>query len=80
MEIVVAGSKDAVIMVEGGADAVSEEDMLEAIFFAMNADAADPGMLRKNCRNWPALPKREVPPLTVDEALKAKVAELCLCE
>lgn len=33
IEIVVAGSKDAIVMVEGGAKEVSEEDILEAMLF-----------------------------------------------
>jgi polyribonucleotide nucleotidyltransferase len=33
LEIVVAGSRDAVMMVEGEADFLSEEEMLDAIFF-----------------------------------------------
>ncbi len=33
IDLVVAGSKTGVVMVEGGADIVSEEDMLDAIFF-----------------------------------------------
>src|SRR5512137_1205236 len=33
VDIVVAASKEAVIMVEGGAAIVSEDDMLEAVFF-----------------------------------------------
>ena len=33
IEIVVSGSKDAVMMVEGEADLISEDEMLEAIFF-----------------------------------------------
>jgi len=34
MDIVVAGSRDAIMMVEGEADLVSEDEMLDAIFFA----------------------------------------------
>ncbi len=34
MDIVVAGTKDAIVMVEGGAQMVSEEDMIEALMFA----------------------------------------------
>ena len=37
MEIVVAAGKDAIFMVEGEADFVSEEDLLEAVFFAKDA-------------------------------------------
>jgi polyribonucleotide nucleotidyltransferase len=37
IELMVAGSKTGVVMVEGGADIVSEEDMLDAIFFGHEA-------------------------------------------
>ncbi len=37
IELVVAGSKTGVVMVEGGADVVSEKDMLDAIFFGHEA-------------------------------------------
>jgi polyribonucleotide nucleotidyltransferase len=37
IDLVVAGTKDGVVMVEGGAGFVSEEDLLEAIFFAHKA-------------------------------------------
>ncbi len=37
LNIIVAGSKTGVVMVEGGGDLISEADMLEAIFFAHNA-------------------------------------------
>jgi polyribonucleotide nucleotidyltransferase len=37
LEIVVAAGKDAIFMVEGEADFVSEEDLLEAVFFAKDA-------------------------------------------
>jgi len=37
LNIIVAGSKTGVVMVEGGGNLISESDMLEAIFFAHNA-------------------------------------------
>ena len=37
IELVVAGSRTGVVMVEGGADIVSEKDMLDAIFFGHEA-------------------------------------------
>ena len=37
INIIVAGSKTGVVMVEGGGDFVSEADMLEAIFFGHQA-------------------------------------------
>jgi polyribonucleotide nucleotidyltransferase len=40
LDLVVAGSKDAVFMLEAGAQEVSEEDMLAALMFAQEAIAA----------------------------------------
>jgi polyribonucleotide nucleotidyltransferase len=37
LDLVVAGSRDAVFMIEAGADQVSEEDMLSALIFAQEA-------------------------------------------
>jgi len=37
LDIIVSGSKEAVMMVEGEADLITEDDMLEAIFFGHNA-------------------------------------------
>lgn len=37
MNLVVAGSKDAIVMVEGGAQEASEEDLIEALFTAHKA-------------------------------------------
>ncbi|MBT3181976.1 MAG: polyribonucleotide nucleotidyltransferase [Deltaproteobacteria bacterium] len=34
IDMIVAGTKDAIVMVEGGAELVSEEDMVEALMFA----------------------------------------------
>ncbi len=41
MNIVVAGSREAVVMVEGGADFVPEEDIADAIMFAHQAILPD---------------------------------------
>lgn len=75
MEIVVAAGRDAIFMVEGEADFVSEEDMLEAIFFAKDQIQ---GILtaQELLAEKVAVSKREVEPPTVNEELKAKVAEL----
>lgn len=75
MEIVVAAGKDAIFMVEGEADFVSEEDLLEAVFFAKDAVQ---GILaaQEDLAKQVATVKREVVPLAVDEELKAKVKEL----
>jgi polyribonucleotide nucleotidyltransferase len=75
IEIVVAASRDAVIMVEGGAAVVSEEDMLEAVFFGHKAiqpilDA------QIELKKLAGVPKRVIAPPVVDEDLKEKVKAL----
>jgi polyribonucleotide nucleotidyltransferase len=75
MEIVVAASRDAIIMVEGEAKFVSEADMLEAIFFAKES------MLpvieaQEELQKKAGVAKREIAPPVVDEALLARVREL----
>jgi polyribonucleotide nucleotidyltransferase len=75
IEIIVAASKDAVCMVEGGAAIVSEEDMLEAIFFghaAVQPILAAQEELRKKA----GVAKREVAPPVIDEVLKSRATEL----
>lgn len=75
LEIVVAASRDAIIMVEGEAKFVSEEDMLEAIFFAKESIlpviAAQEELQKKA-----GVAKREVVAAVVDDALLAKVRSL----
>jgi polyribonucleotide nucleotidyltransferase len=75
IEIVVAASRDAVIMVEGSAALVSEEEMLEAVFFGHAA--VQPILAAQvELRKLAGVPKREVVPPVVDEVLKAQVGEL----
>jgi polyribonucleotide nucleotidyltransferase len=75
LEIVVAASRDAVIMVEGEAKFVSEADLLDAVFFAKEA------MLpliqaQEELQKKAGVAKRAVVPVTVNEPLLAKVREL----
>ncbi len=75
MDIVVAASREAVIMVEGEAKFVSEADMLDAIFFAK--EAIQPLLeAQEELRRKVGVAKREVLPPVVDEALQAKVTGL----
>ena len=68
----VAASRDAVIMVEGSADNVSEEAMLEAIFFGK--DAIQPILdAQEELKRLAGVAVRELTPPVVDEALRAKV-------
>ena len=79
MNVIVAGSRDAVVMVEGGAQFVSETDILEAIETAHRAiipilDAQNELMLL-------AGKEKDVPaPVVKDEALIEAVRELALVE
>jgi polyribonucleotide nucleotidyltransferase len=75
MEIVVAASRDAVIMVEGEAKFVSEEDMLEAIFFG-HASVQPVLDAQEKLKKLAGVAKREVAPPAIDEALLAKVRGL----
>ena len=75
IEIVVAASRDAVIMVEGSAANVPEEVMLEAIFFGK--DAIQPILdAQEELKRLAGVPLRELTPPVVDEVLRARVKDL----
>ncbi|MDO3376678.1 polyribonucleotide nucleotidyltransferase [Geoalkalibacter halelectricus] len=75
LDITVAGSRDAVIMVEGEAQFLSEDEMLEAIFFGHQAmqpliDA------QIQLRDMVGVAKREFASPVVDAELEARVNQL----
>ena len=75
MNLVVAGTESAVVMVEGRTGEMSEELVLEAIFFAH--EGIQPLIEMQNTlREEVGKPKREVVPPEVNETLKAKVEEV----
>jgi polyribonucleotide nucleotidyltransferase len=75
MELIVAASKDAVVMVEGGAAEVSESDLIDAIMFAHKS--AQPILsLIEQIRAAVGKPKRTFVAKTLAPELKAKVAQL----
>jgi polyribonucleotide nucleotidyltransferase len=75
IEIVVAGSRDAVIMVEGSAAIVSEEDMLNAIFFGH--ESMQPILAaQEDLRGKIGVEKREVLPAEITPGLETRVREL----
>jgi polyribonucleotide nucleotidyltransferase len=75
LEIVVAASRDAIIMVEGEAKFVSEADLLEAVFFAQKA--MQPIIeAQVELQKLAGVAKREVAVATVNEVLLARVREL----
>jgi polyribonucleotide nucleotidyltransferase len=72
LDLCVAGHKDAISMVEAGAQFVSEEVMVEALKFAHDA-------IRKICQEFEVFakkvnkPKREVQLYNIDESLKKAI-------
>ncbi|HWP66473.1 MAG TPA: polyribonucleotide nucleotidyltransferase [Candidatus Limnocylindria bacterium] len=77
MNIIVAGSRDAIVMVEGGAHGVPEAEVLDALYTAHAA--LQPLIdLQEKLQKVAGKPKREVAPPAVDAALEAAVRETAL--
>ena len=75
VEIIVSGSKDAVMMVEGEADLISEDEMLDAIFFGH--EALQPLIkLQEELAAKVGIEKRVFEVAETDAALEARVTEL----
>ncbi|MDP9373880.1 MAG: polyribonucleotide nucleotidyltransferase, partial [Chloroflexota bacterium] len=72
LDLVVAGSADAIVMVEGNADQVSEEQLLAALELAHREIQPLIG-LQHQLRERVGWPKREFAPPAVDEALEEAV-------
>lgn len=72
MDLVVAGSEDAVVMVEAGAREVPDNIMLEAIKFGQEA-LQDAIKLQKRMRDEIGKPKFEYPVYEIPEELRAAV-------
>ena len=75
MDLVVACTKSAVVMVEGRADELTEAEILNGIFYAF--DSLQPLIkLQEDLRAAHGKKKREVTPPEVDAALQARVRQL----
>jgi polyribonucleotide nucleotidyltransferase len=75
LDLTVAASRDAIVMVEGGAQHVSEEVLVDALMFAHKA--AQPLIdLQEKLRAAVGKPKRVFQAPVVDPALDARVREL----
>jgi polyribonucleotide nucleotidyltransferase len=77
MNIIVAGSRDAIVMVEGGAQMAPESELLEALFTA-HAGLQPLIALQDELRAKAGKPKRTFTPPAVDAALEKQVRELAL--
>ena len=77
LNIVVAGSRDAIVMVEGGARMQPEAVVLEALFAAH--DAMQPLIeMQEKLRGLAGKSKRVVTQVPVDAALEARVKDIAL--
>ncbi len=75
IDLVVASSRDAIMMVEGGSHEISEADMVDALLFGF--ESAQPLIkLQDELREKAGKPKREFNAPAVDANLKNRVREL----
>ena len=76
LELTLAGTKDAINMVEAGAQEVSEEDMLQALRFGHEA-IKELCLFEEEIINEIGVPKMEYEHLDISEDLKNEVSLLC---
>jgi polyribonucleotide nucleotidyltransferase len=75
INLIVAGNRSAVVMVEGGGDFASESDMIDAIFFAH--EALQPMLdMQEEMKREVGKEKKSVPTVTGNPSLEGKVVEL----
>jgi polyribonucleotide nucleotidyltransferase len=75
IDLVVACSRDAIVMVEGGAAEATEADLIDALMFAH--ETAQPVLdLIEKMRAAVGKPKREFTAPSLDEAIKKRVSEI----
>jgi len=75
VQLIVAGTRSAVVMVEGGGNFVSESDMIDAVFFGH--EALQPILdMQEEVRREAGKPKRVLAPAPRHEALEAKIREM----
>ena len=75
INLIVAGSKTAVVMVEGGGKFVSESEMIEAIFYGHQA--LQPLLeMQDEIKQEVGKPKREIPQPVGDKELEGKVVSM----
>jgi polyribonucleotide nucleotidyltransferase len=75
LDLIVAGTREAVVMVEGGADNLSEEEIMEGIFYG-HEQLQSIIDLQEELRAALGKTKREVAMVEVDQVLAKKVEEL----
>ncbi len=74
IDLIVAGNRTSVVMVEGGGNFVSESEIIEAIFHGH--EALQPMLdMQIEMRRDAGKEKREIPTVVKDEAMEVKIAE-----
>jgi polyribonucleotide nucleotidyltransferase len=76
IDLVVAVTRDAIVMVEGGADEATENDVIDALMFAHREGQKVLELIEK-IRAAVGKPKRAFSVVTLDEGVARRVAELC---
>jgi polyribonucleotide nucleotidyltransferase len=77
IRLIVAGSRSAVVMVEGGGNFVTESDMIEAVFYGHQA--LQPLLdMQEEIKSGAGKPKREIPAPLRDETLAARTSEMAI--
>ena len=77
MDVFLSGSRDAIVMVEGGAKMVPEDEILEALF--TGHEAIQPLLqIQEEIRREVGKPKRQVPLAELDHAIVHQVEQLAL--
>jgi polyribonucleotide nucleotidyltransferase len=76
MELVVVGSRDSIVMVEGGALEVSEEDVVSALRVAQSAIGELVGVQEQLLQKLPPVQKMAWEKARLPEGLEARVKEL----
>jgi len=75
IDLIVACTKDAIVMVEGGAEEASETEIIDALYFAFNEAQKVIGLIEK-IRAAVGKPKREFSVPKLDATIAGKVASL----
>ena len=73
IDVVVAVTKDAIVMVEGGADECSEADLIDALMFAHREGQKVIELIEK-LKAAVGKPKREFSAAKLDDAIKTRIA------
>src|SRR5262244_1034708 len=77
MDIFLSGSRDAIVMVEGGARMIPEDEILEALF--TGHQALQPLLqIQEDIRREIGKPKRQVPLAELDPAIVRQIEQLAL--